>query len=399
VSANFSQALGETFALNLDLSRTDYTNSWGYGSWGDQNCGMNQLEGDVFYRAEGLWQPNAQFALEAGLDGNHARLSPRGQVPEDLSNWNPGAAARSFGYDFQGDRLGGYATARWRMSDAWGLSLGGRTDHYELQHEQTSDVRATLSYRASDRLTWRFSAGTFHQAPAMTAMDPYAGNPDLKTLRATHALAAMEFREDHSSLPWQARVEVYRKTYDHLLVQDPVKQYVGDGYGTAMGVDLLLKASSERWRGSLGYGYLDTRRREGQQYVEGPVPMSIPHNLTLVLARVLKPGWELSGTYRLASGAPVTPVLGGVPDGMGGYLPIEGPRYGDRLPTYQRTDLRLTHLAMLGPFRCASFLEVMNLFNRANLSGYSYSSDYSSRMGNPSYFSRRILVAGVSASW
>jgi vitamin B12 transporter len=398
-SVNVSQAFGETLALNLDVSRTDFSSRWSFGSWGDQNWGLDQREGEVFFRGEGLWQPSATFALEAGLDGNQTRFSPRGRVPEDLANWNPGGAARQFGYDFRGDRLGGYATLRWRMNDDWGLSLGGRTDHYDLQHEQTSDLRTTLSYRASDRLTWRFSAGSFHQAPAMTAMDPYAGNPNLKTLKATHALAALEFQEDRGSLPWQARIEVYRKTYKRLLVEDPTAHYLGNGHGTATGLDLLLKASGANWHGSLGYGYLNTRRQEDKQYVEGPVPTSIPHNVTLVLTRTLSPGWELSATYRLASGAPVTPILGGLPDGTGNYLPIEGARYGDRLPTYQRTDMRLTRMFMVGPFRCVSFLEIMNLFNRANLSGYSYSTDYRERTDNPSYFSRRIVVAGVSASW
>ena len=233
----------------------------------------------------------------------------------------------------------------------------------------------------------------------MTAMDPYAGNPNLKTLKATHALAALEFKEDRGSLPWQARIEVYRKTYKRLLVEDPTAHYLGNGHGTATGLDLLLKASGANWHGSLGYGYLNTRRQEDKQYVEGPVPTSIPHNVTLVLTRTLSPGWELSATYRLASGAPVTPILGGLPDGTGNYLPIEGARYGDRLPTYQRTDMRLTRMFMVGPFRCVSFLEIMNLFNRANLSGYSYSTDYRERTDNPSYFSRRIVVAGVSASW
>jgi len=394
VSAAFSQALGEQVAVNVAVSRTDYTSNWGFGDWG-----MAQREGDEYVRGELVLQPNANVTVESGVDANRTTLSPRGRVPEDLSNWNPGAASRNFSYDFQGRRTGLYSTLRWRMADAWGLSLGGRTDTYSLQDERTADFRATLSYRASDRLTLRVAGGSFHQAPSMTAMDPHAGNPNLKTMKATHALAAMEFREDQGSTPWQLRVEAYRKTYDRLLVQDSAQQYLGNGYGIATGLDVLLKASRDSWHGSLGYGYLNTRRREDKQYVEGAVPTSVPHNLTLVVAKTLKPGWELSGTYRLSSGAPVTPVLGGLPDGGGGYVPIEGARYSDRLPLYQRTDLRLTHIAMWGPFRCASFIEVMNLFNRQNISGYAYSADYQQRTGNPSYFSRRLVIAGVSANW
>ena len=41
----------------------------------------------------------------------------------------------------------------------------------------------------------------------------------------------------------------------------------------------------------------------------------------------------------------------------------------------------------------------MNLLGRHNAASYSYTPDFSARRVNESYFSRRILVAGISLTW
>jgi hypothetical protein len=46
-----------------------------------------------------------------------------------------------------------------------------------------------------------------------------------------------------------------------------------------------------------------------------------------------------------------------------------------------------------------AFAEVMNLLDRHNASGYSYSPDFTTRRVVESYFSRRILVVGATLSW
>ena len=48
---------------------------------------------------------------------------------------------------------------------------------------------------------------------------------------------------------------------------------------------------------------------------------------------------------------------------------------------------------------CVAYVEAMNVLGTPNVLGYVYNSDYSRRYEDYSYFSRRILVAGVSLSW
>lgn len=387
------QPLGETGSLLLVTSRNSFALGWTFGPWG-----IEASEATDHARVEVMEAVGTTHVLEGGVETTRLIRSPQGQVPYDLADWNPGAPARTFSYGFEGRRTGAYLTWRWQWDPSWGLSLGGRTDRYGLPEETTHDLRATLSYLVKEGMTLRASWGTFHQAPGPEQLDPHAGNDRLSVQRATHALIAFD-AVWKGGADWNLRVEAYRKDYDHLVVEDLLQRYTSQGRGYAQGLDLFLKARRGAWRGWAGYGYLDTKRREGKQFVLGPVPTSVPHNLTAAGLWDPTPGWELSLSWRYASGAPVTPILGGAPNGGGGFDPIEGPRYGDRLPTYHRADARVTRIRRSGRLQIVTFAEVMNLLNRHNANAYSYNADFSQRRTEESTFSRRILVVGASLSW
>jgi hypothetical protein len=385
--------LGDQAGLSLSASEGQTHLAWSFNRWG-----IEQQERSRSARAELTLPCGERLTLEGGVDLDRIHADPQGQVPFDLANWNPAAQARTFAYGFDTGRDGTYLTARFLLSPRWGLSVGGRQDHYQLERETIRDFRATLSCLISEGVTFRLAGGTFHQAPLASQVDPHAGNPNLRVMRATHALAALDAAWKGAAA-WNLRIEAYRKDYDHLVVQDPAQRYVSTGRGYAQGIDLLLKAATPGWHGWIGYGYLDTRRKEDLQFQVGPVPTTVPHNLTAVSSHSLAPGWELAGTFRYASGPPVTPILGGTPNPGGGWDPIESSRYSDNLPVYHRMDLRLTHLFGFRGLTCAAFGEIMNLLNRHNITAYTYSPDFSVRQVNESYFSRRILVAGVSLNW
>jgi hypothetical protein len=379
--------------LSLELSEDASDIAWSFNRWK-----LDQVQHTVYDRVElSLPFGNGQV-LEGGSDGDHTRMAPAGEVPLDLTNWNPAAQGRVFAYGFNADRSGVYLTWKSLLSPRWGLSLGGRADHYQLEGETTRDARATLSYLVREGTTLRLAGGSFHQGPPLSEVYPYSGNPMLKVMRATHALAALDSTWTRT-WTWNLRVEAYRKDYDHLVVQDPSYNYNSTGRGYAQGLDLLLKATGPSWRGWIGYGYLDTRRKEDTQPKLGPVPESIPDNLTVMSAHTLAPGWEWATTLRCASGAPFTPVLAGSPDPNGGWDPVNGVPFSQRLPEYLRVDSRITHLFSWRATHWAAFAEVMNLLDRHNVSSYAYSPNFMERIAQDSYFSRRILVAGASIQW
>ncbi len=117
--------------------------------------------------------------------------------------------------------------------------------------------------------------------------------------------------------------------------------------------------------------------------------------------------WHTGARYSFNSGHPWTPVVDRTWDPARGlWHPVFGENSSAWLPAYHRLDLRLTRLFTLpGGFGlkpsnvCAFYVEGMNVLGIENLLEYNYTSDYSQKIPRDSYFSRRLLVAGVGMTW
>jgi hypothetical protein len=117
--------------------------------------------------------------------------------------------------------------------------------------------------------------------------------------------------------------------------------------------------------------------------------------------------WMIGGRYGFDSGRPWTPVVGRVWDPSRSlWRPIFGENQSAWLPDYHRLDVRVTRLFSLpamGGLRpsgvCAAYVEGLNVLGTRNVLDYAYNTDYSQRITRASYFSRRLLVAGVALTW
>jgi hypothetical protein len=110
---------------------------------------------------------------------------------------------------------------------------------------------------------------------------------------------------------------------------------------------------------------------------------------------------ELGAFAQYRAGAPFTPILGVDSDPATGQLQ---PRYAQEvnsayLPNYFRVDLtaskfirRKTNGNTLVVYAVCS-----NVFNTRNLSGYTYSADYTQT--SPEYFQRHLLYCGLVKTW
>ncbi|WAS97516.1 hypothetical protein [Nannocystis punicea] len=103
------------------------------------------------------------------------------------------------------------------------------------------------------------------------------------------------------------------------------------------------------------------------------------HNLVAVLGVKLPRRWQLAGRFRLVTGLPFTPVVGGVkPEGAFSYTePIYGPYNSARMPVFHQLDVRVDKTWIRSRSIVSVYLDVQNIYNRQNAEGLWYLTDYS----------------------
>ena len=90
--------------------------------------------------------------------------------------------------------------------------------------------------------------------------------------------------------------------------------------------------------------------------------------------------WSLGFRWRLVSGNPSTPRDGAVyvvDDGT--YAPVPGERNSERMPPFHQLDLRVDKRWILDNWMLTAYLDLQNVYNRANPVGYSYNFDSTER--------------------
>jgi hypothetical protein len=95
-------------------------------------------------------------------------------------------------------------------------------------------------------------------------------------------------------------------------------------------------------------------------------------------------------TLRYGTGAPLTPIVG--------HTSVGEPRYGaplsERMPAYARMDARVMRFIRIPQFLLTTFIEAINLTDRANVSTMTYDATYSRRQPIETFFATRTFVVG-----
>jgi hypothetical protein len=113
------------------------------------------------------------------------------------------------------------------------------------------------------------------------------------------------------------------------------------------------------------------------------------HILTIWGVYQLPRNWSIGSRFRLVSGDPTTPVTGAVYNASTGtYNPIFAPKYSDRLPPFAQLDIRVDKRWIFNRWMLNAYLDLQNVFNRANPEAMQYNYDYTKhqvRQGLPIY--------------
>lgn len=286
-----------------------------------------------------------------------------------------------------------YVRDRWKFQPQWALTTGLRHSADRYLGKRYTEPRLGLEWKPADDTLFTAAWGRHHQQPESLQIVRGLGNPNLEHLQARHAMLGMHKTLDDG---WSWRLELYDKALSGLVVADPVLNYRNGGSGQSRGAELLVRKEQDS-RGLSGWLSVSwaraTRRNEltGQEF---GFDYDQPLMVSLVALWQRDERWTLGARWSYHTGSLVTPVLGSRVDSTGRIRPIYGEINSERLPAYHRLDLRVDRRFS---DRLNGYVELLNAYNRKNVSGYSYNEDYSVR--EPSGGWPLLLTVGAQRSF
>jgi Carboxypeptidase regulatory-like domain/TonB-dependent Receptor Plug Domain len=277
-------------------------------------------------------------------------------------------------------------------------NIGARLDRYmATKHGWTFSPRASMATNLASKTVLKTAWGVYYLPPyASLLTDSDMGNPNLRSQKSTHFVLGLEQGLGSDVL---LRVESYYKVFDDLIFMEiagtedgglPVSQFVLDGqipdinyfnsgHGDAVGVEVFLqKKLSGWWDGWLAYTLGEVRYNDGRGDYGWYYPQQDQRH-TLAAVANLRPlaDWVFSGSFRLTSGRPYTPVDGweeAFPGTFFRYWEAQNSRLNSaRFPLYSRLDLRAERTWHLRErLDLTGFSEIYNVYNNRNVWGYYY---------------------------
>lgn len=217
-------------------------------------------------------------------------------------------------------------------------------------------------------LRLKLGVGAFNHAPAIREVSRVYGNPLLGLQHGVTYVAGVE-SEPTATLSLQG--QFFYRDLRSLVVPDPVTIFSNDGMGRTVGGDFLLR--QRLWRGLFGwvaYTVSRSERKDGPDQPWRPFQYDQTHILTLVGSYKLpwsRLGIEVGVRFRYVTGNPTTPVAGALRDlSTQSWTPVSGTPYSERLPDFHQLDLRIDKNWSFNRWKLGLYLDLQNLYNRAN---------------------------------
>ncbi len=362
-------------------------------SLGNQTLGQlrsNLNLWDINARSEWSIFANEQVRIDTGFDlqmltgtGSYDGPAPSQNEGEPISD--PLATAQFVTVDKRSVtsvRPAVYAEASVRPIEPWLIVPGVRADYNGDGRDVTVDPRLSSRLKASESTTFKAGVGLYSQPPIYFEMMEGLGNPDLKPFRTLQSSFGIEEQLlDELSID----VEGFYKRWSNRITGTEggaPPRFLNAGEGRAYGMELLLNLKiSPKTQAFVAYTLARSERRDGTDDWR-LFDADQTHNISLTGSYDVGHGWVLGARFRYVTGNPTTPVRTAVYDASTDtYRAVYGPTNSDRNPAFHQLDLRVEKLWKLGPVGLTTYLEVMNVYNKKNQEGRTYSFDYSESEG------------------
>jgi outer membrane receptor protein involved in Fe transport len=279
------------------------------------------------------------------------------------------------------------------------VNAGLRNDYFDYTKNHVLATRFGATFDISEEIKVNAAYGSYAQFPQFYKIFLYPANNTLKTSMATHYILGMEY------LPisdLQIKIEAFYKDFENLPIteNDTSKLYVSSGSGYAQGMELTLtKKMSSNFYLLANYTFSSSKRKDQFHPSYYDFKYDSPNTMNVMASYKLSNWWEVSLTYRFASGLPYTPYDISSRSQIGNFwYCARGIINSERLPNYQRLDLRIDRRFIFESWNLSLFLEIWNFTDHSNIVMYEYNSDFTKREAIHSMFSFMPMF-GVAAEF
>jgi hypothetical protein len=243
------------------------------------------------------------------------------------------------------------------------------------------EPRLATRLKVSQRVSLQASVGVYHQAPDSADLSRVFGNPALSPEFGIHYVAGIEVK---ATPTLHIEAQGFYKDLRNLTVRgsasDPANDFrlEGDGVGRVYGAELL--ARQELWKNFFGWVSYTIMRSERRDHPGDPwrvFQFDQTHILTILGSYKLPLGFQLGVRFRYVTGNPYTPVVRAYNDiNSYAYVPVYGPQYSGRLPTFNQLDVRVDKTFAFNAWRLTLYLDIQNIYNSTSAEGVLYSFDF-----------------------
>lgn len=294
---------------------------------------------------------------------------PRFQVKEDLGH----------------ERVAAFASLTLGPTARWDFTLGGRVDHYSALGRTHVSPRASASVRLGERTTLNAAVGVYRQRLPSFILAQSPDFLELPSPRTSHLVLGGDYLLTPST---QITLEGYWKEYSDMPLEeeDPTlfvldqgtsqsrfwgyRTLVSSGRARSYGLELLAQKKLTRgFHGLVSASLFRSRYRGMDGEWRGR------SNENRYLFNVLggyhpSHGWELSGRWSIAGGAPYTPFDLAASAELNRKVLDPSRVNAARYPTYHSLNLRVARQIVFRGSAMTAYLEVWNAYGRTNVADY-----------------------------
>lgn len=345
-------------------------------------------EGEATLKYDHTIYTETMGKLQAG--GNYKRFQIRYNTASPFGSDSPYSLQRDLNpvdlrRDFGANQTGAYVQATRNFGSRWNLTYGGRVDRYAYLDSARFSPRAGVSYRLTERLSWRASYGSYYQQPNFLFLAAFPQNRGAVPFRADHYVTGLNYRLSQTV---RFSAELYRKNYkdypvalqfptlslanlgDTFNVRDLLFPLTSAGRGRAQGVELFVeKRLTSKFYAQANLS-LSSAKQAGLDGVLRPAAFDYRRIFNVTGGYRFNEKWEVASRISYLGGRPFTPFA---------LAPSEAQRRGifdlnqvngDRLKDYARVDLRVDRVLTAWGKPLRVFAGAQNILGRQNIAGY-----------------------------